>query len=148
MLPVSTAPTPASTRRPNSRTVTARPRPLVPAPAASVAHAPDGARDGMRRMPPPQDDRCEPPSDGDERTVLVGWLEFHRATLARKCAGLTDAQLRTCAVPPSTLSLIGLVRHLTEIERLYVRHGFAGEPLSALLYVTDSEPDGDFDLLD
>jgi hypothetical protein len=102
----------------------------------------------MRRMPPPQDDRCEPPSDGDERTLLVGWLEFHRATLARKCAGLTDAQLRTCAVPPSTLSLVGLVRHLTEIERLYIRHGFAGEPLSARLYVTDSEPDGDFDLLD
>jgi uncharacterized protein DUF664 len=102
----------------------------------------------MRRMPPPPDDRCEPPSDGDERTLLVGWLEFHRATLARKCAGLTDAQLRTCAVPPSTLSLVGLVRHLTEIERLYIRHGFAGEPLSALLYVSDASPDGDFDLLD
>src|ERR671932_310763 len=99
-------------------------------------------------MPPLPDDRCEPPADADERTVLVGWLEFHRATLARKCAGLTDAQLRTCALPPSTLSLVGLVRHLTEIERLYIRHGFAGEPLSPLLYVSDTEPDGDFDVLD
>ena len=94
------------------------------------------------------DDRTEPTADADERTILVGWLEFHRATLARKCDGLTAEQLRSTPVPPSSLSLIGLVRHLTEIERLYIRHGFAGEPLSALLYVTDSDPDGDFDLLD
>jgi hypothetical protein len=99
-------------------------------------------------MPTPPDDRREPPADADERTLLVGWLEFHRATLARKCAGLTEAQLRSCPVPPSTLSLVGLVRHLTEIERLYIRHGFAGEPLTPLLYVSDTEPDGDFDLLD
>jgi hypothetical protein len=99
-------------------------------------------------MAGPDDDRREPPADGDERTLLVGWLEFHRATLARKCAGLSDVQLRSCAVPPSTLSLIGLVRHLTEIERLYVRHGFAGEAISALQYVSDEEPEGDFDLRD
>jgi hypothetical protein len=96
----------------------------------------------------PADDRSEPPADADERTVLTGWLEFHRATLARKCAGLSDEQLRCRPIPPSTLSVIGLVRHLTEIERLYIRHGFAGEPISALQYVTDEEPDGDFDVLD
>ena len=56
--------------------------------------------------------------------------------------------MRRCAIPPSTLSLIGLVRHLTEIERLYIRHGFAGEQISPLQYVSDEEPDGDFDLLD
>jgi hypothetical protein len=99
-------------------------------------------------MRAPADDRTEPAADADERTLLVGWLEFHRATLARKCAGLSDDQLRRCPVAPSTLSLIGLVRHLTEIERLYIRHGFAGEPISPLLYVTDAEPDGDFDLRD
>lgn len=99
-------------------------------------------------MSRPADDRLEPPADADERALLVGWLEFHRATLARKCAGLTDDQLRRCPVPPSTLSLIGLVRHLTEIERLYLRHGFAGERISPLQYVTDEEPDGDFDVLD
>jgi hypothetical protein len=96
----------------------------------------------------PDDDRTEPPADADERTLLVGWLEFHRQTLARKCAGLTAEQLRLCPVPPSSLSLIGLVRHLTEIERLYLRHGFAGESPSPLLYVTDEEPEGDFDLRD
>jgi Protein of unknown function (DUF664) len=99
-------------------------------------------------MPGPDDDRREPPAGADERSLLVGWLEFHRSTLARKCAGLSDEQLRARPVPPSTLSLIGLVRHLTEIERLYIRHGFAGEALGPLQYVTDEEPDGDFDLLD
>jgi hypothetical protein len=96
----------------------------------------------------PDDDRREPPADADERTLLVGWLDFHRTTLARKCAGLSEEQLRRCPVPPSTLSLIGLVRHLTEIERLYIHHGFAGEQISPLQYVSDEEPDGDFDVLD
>jgi hypothetical protein len=99
-------------------------------------------------MRAPVDDRREPAADADERALLVGWLDFHRATLARKCAGLSDELLRRCPVPPSSLSLIGLVRHLTEIERLYVRHGFAGERISPLQYVTDEEPDGDFDLRD
>jgi hypothetical protein len=96
----------------------------------------------------PADDRREPPADADERALLVGWLEFHRVTLARKCAGLSEEQLRSCPIAPSTLSLLGLVRHLTEIERLYIRHGFAGEAIQPLQYVTDEEPDGDFDLLD
>jgi Protein of unknown function (DUF664) len=96
----------------------------------------------------PADDRTEPPASADERTLLVGWLEFHRATLARKCNGLTAEELQRCPLPPSTLSLIGLVRHLTEIERLYIRHGFAGEPITPLLYVSNEEPDGDFDLRD
>jgi hypothetical protein len=99
-------------------------------------------------MRQPADDRREPAADADERALLVGWLDFHRATLARKCAGLPDDLLRRCPVPPSSLSLIGLVRHLTEIERLYIRHGFAGEPISPLQYVSDEEPDGDFDLRD
>jgi hypothetical protein len=99
-------------------------------------------------MRQPVDDRREPAADADERSLLLGWLDFHRVTFARKCAGLPDDLLRRCPVPPSTLSLIGLVRHLTEIERLYIRHGFAGEPISPLQYVTDEEPDGDFDLRD
>jgi hypothetical protein len=99
-------------------------------------------------MRAPADDRREPAADADERALLIGWLEFHRATLARKCAGLSEELLRRCPLPPSTLSLIGLVRHLTEIERVYIRHGFAGERISPLLYVTDEEPDGDFDLRD
>jgi Protein of unknown function (DUF664) len=44
--------------------------------------------------------------------MLAGWLDFHRATLEMKCAGLTPAQLATRSVEPSTLSLLGLVRHM------------------------------------
>ena len=72
-------------------------------------------------------DRVEPPHDADERTSLEVWLEFHRATLAMKCRGLSPEQLARRAVPPSGLSLLGLVRHLAELERAYFRRGFAGE---------------------
>jgi hypothetical protein len=51
----------------------------------------------------------------DERTMLEGWLEFHRATLLMKCAGLTGEQLKICSCPPSRLSLLGLVRHMTDV---------------------------------
>lgn len=64
-------------------------------------------------------DRVPEPPDGDERVVLTGWLDFHRSALAAKCAGLTDAQLVVRSSPPSPLSLLGLVRHLTEMEHVY-----------------------------
>ena len=92
--------------------------------------------------------RVDPPTVADERTLLQGFLDYHRGTLLWKVSGLNGAQLAERAVPPSSLSLIGLVRHLTEIERLYLLHGFAGEQIGPLQYVTDEEPDGDFDLLD
>ncbi len=60
-------------------------------------------------------ERSEPPYQADERTMLTGWLDYHRATLAWKCEGLSDAQLRERAVQPSTLSLLGLVRHMIEV---------------------------------
>jgi uncharacterized damage-inducible protein DinB len=52
-----------------------------------------------------------------EREMLLMWLQLHRDTLAWKCEGLDDEQLRQRAVPPSTLSLLGIVRHMTEVER-------------------------------
>lgn len=63
------------------------------------------------------EDRPRPPYAGSERETLDGWLDFHRDTLLRKCAGLTDAQLKAMPSPPSTLSLLGLVRHMTEVDR-------------------------------
>jgi hypothetical protein len=54
-------------------------------------------------------ERVEPPLVAQERKMLEAWLEFHRATLAVKCAGLADGQLRERAVPPASLSLLGLV---------------------------------------
>jgi uncharacterized damage-inducible protein DinB len=53
----------------------------------------------------------------DERELLNGWLEFHRATLSVKCEGLDDAQRRARPIPTSDLSLHGLVRHMAETER-------------------------------
>lgn len=59
--------------------------------------------------------------------MLRSSLDFHRATLAMKVQGLNDAQLRQRATPPSTLSLLGLVRHMAEVERTWFRRTLAGE---------------------
>src|SRR3954451_18788654 len=64
-------------------------------------------------------ERVPEPPDGDERSVLLGWLAFHRSALEGKCAGLDAEQLVTRSAPPSPLSLLGLVRHLAEMERTY-----------------------------
>ncbi|MFJ9640792.1 DinB family protein [Streptomyces sp. NPDC101178] len=88
-------------------------------------------------------ERSEPALDAAERPMLEGWLDYHRETLAMKCEGLTDAQLREASVPPSALTLLGLVRHLAEVERYWFREILAGEEL-ADLYSTEEDPDGDF----
>ncbi|MGK5638535.1 DinB family protein [Streptomyces sp. URMC 126] len=75
------------------------------------------------------DDRVPPPTTGDERETLRAYLDYHRATLARKCAGLTDEELRDRPMPPSTLSLLGLVRHLAEVERAWFRRVFEDNDL-------------------
>ena len=71
------------------------------------------------RAPPV--DRSFPDLRSEERAGLEQWLDFHRATLLTKCAGLTAEQLKQRAVPPSRLSLLGLVRHMTEVERWWFR---------------------------
>ncbi|MFJ3217697.1 DinB family protein [Kitasatospora sp. NPDC086801] len=73
------------------------------------------------------DERPAPPLIGGEREMLRGFLDFHRATLALKCEGLTDEQLRRRASPPSTLTLLGLVRHMAEVERTWFRRVIDGE---------------------
>ncbi|MEW2306352.1 DinB family protein [Streptomyces sp. NPDC006655] len=90
-------------------------------------------------------ERRLPETDADERTMLEGWLEFHRKTLAVKCEGLTDAQLRTASVEPSPLSLMGLVRHMADVERSWYRRVLAGAE-AAPLYWSDEDPDGEFHL--
>jgi uncharacterized damage-inducible protein DinB len=70
------------------------------------------------------DDRIGPPSFGSERDMLRAFLDFHRATLAMKCEGLPDEELRQQSMPPSTLSLLGLVRHMAEVERAWFRRVF------------------------
>ncbi|MEV7105433.1 DinB family protein [Streptomyces atroolivaceus] len=62
-----------------------------------------------------------------ERQVLEGWLGWHRETLLAKCAGLEPAQLARTTVEPSPLTLLGLVRHMAEMERWWFRRSLAGE---------------------
>ncbi len=71
-----------------------------------------------------EDRRVGPPIVGGERETLRGFLDYHRATLAMKCEGLTDEELRRSSMPPSTLSLLGLVRHMAEVERAWFRRVF------------------------
>ncbi|HEY7043915.1 MAG TPA: DinB family protein [Nocardioidaceae bacterium] len=95
-------------------------------------------------------ERAEPPFAADERTMLDAWLDFHRATLLTKCEGLTEDQLRTRAVPPSSLSLLGLVRHMADVERSWFRRALAGEARDDAppQYYSDDNPDGEFDDVD
>jgi uncharacterized damage-inducible protein DinB len=95
----------------------------------------------------PEITRDREPYIADERTMLDGWLDFHRQTLLLKCAGLTADQLKKRAVDPSSLSLLGLVRHMAEVERWWFRRMAGGQDLG-WLYVTDDSEDADFDDVD
>jgi uncharacterized damage-inducible protein DinB len=70
------------------------------------------------------DNRAGPPSFGTERDMLRAFLDYHRATLGMKCEGLTGEELRKQSMPPSVLSLLGLVRHMAEVERAWFRRVF------------------------
>ncbi|MGN9808444.1 DinB family protein [Micromonospora sp. BQ11] len=94
----------------------------------------------------PEIDRRHEPFLGDERTMLEGWLNYHRDTLLHKCAGLDAEQLRTASVEPSGLSLLGLIRHMTVVERAWFRQRFAGEDLPEL-YDWTADPDAEFTTL-
>ena len=74
-------------------------------------------------------ERIGPPVIADEREMLRAFLDYHRATLAWKCDGLSDEDLRRQSMPPSTLSLLGLVRHMAEVERTWFRRVIDGEDI-------------------
>jgi uncharacterized damage-inducible protein DinB len=76
-----------------------------------------------------QDDRIGPPLLAGERETVRAFLDYHRATLALKCQGLSDEELRRRSMPPSTLTLLGLVRHLAEVERTWFRRVINGEDI-------------------
>jgi len=87
------------------------------------------------------------PMTGDERPTLEGFLAWHRALLRSKCAWLTGEQLAQCAVPPSNLSLLGLVRHMAKVERKWFRELIGGEELKPM-YEPALGKDADFEDLD
>ncbi|MBX7268490.1 DinB family protein [Micromonospora sp. Llam7] len=93
----------------------------------------------------PEITRTPEPYVGDERTMLDGWLDYQRQTLLLKCAGLTADQLRAASVEPSGLTLLGLVRHLAEVEAWWFRESFAGAAVD-YPYGSEEDPDADFDV--
>ncbi|MDQ0787871.1 hypothetical protein QFZ63_004267 [Streptomyces sp. B3I7] len=93
------------------------------------------------------DPRPAVPDTGDEREILTTTLDHHRATFELKCTGLPPERLSERPVPPSTLSLHGLTRHLAGAEQWWFRIQFAGEDVP-LPYYSDDDPDQDFERLD
>ncbi|MEU9039141.1 DinB family protein [Streptomyces sp. NPDC048352] len=92
---------------------------------------------------PGSESRFEGPATGGERPMLLSMLAAQRATLELKCAGL-GAELARRAVEPSTLSLLGLVRHMADVERGWFRRVLAGQD-AAPRFSSAADPDGDFD---
>jgi hypothetical protein len=94
--------------------------------------------------PSDDDPRENGPTLGDERTTLVEVLRCARLTLEMKCAGLDADDMARRSVEPSTMSLLGLVRHLAEMERSAFRVLMAGQDMPPL-FCSGTDPDGDFD---
>ncbi|WP_274559616.1 DinB family protein [Streptomyces spiramyceticus] len=99
------------------------------------------------------DGRPIPPMNADERTTLESWLDFHRATLALKCEGLDDRRIREASAAPSSLTLLGLVQHMAEVERNWFQRVFAGMDVPAVYGKGQSADgadgtDGGFELVD
>jgi len=93
----------------------------------------------------PAVERAEPIYVAGERTSLQEFLDYHRQTLLWKCSGLTGEQLAARPIPGSSLSLLGLVRHLSYVQRVWLRVRVAGQPDLGDLYSTPEHPDAEFD---
>ena len=91
-------------------------------------------------------ERAEPPLEADERTMLGAWLDYQRATLEMKCAGLGADDLVRRSVPPSSLSLIGLVRHMAEVERNWFQRVLAEDATATPIWF-DPAVDDDRELV-
>ncbi|MEV0247813.1 DinB family protein [Nocardia sp. NPDC050712] len=95
----------------------------------------------------PDIDRRDTPLIGDERSQLQAFLDFHRETLLWKCSGLTGEQLKSQVLPTSTLTLLGLLRHMTEVERGWFRRTAAAQDISTVFDYTD-DVDADFNAIE
>ncbi len=76
---------------------------------------------------PDDDPRESGVATADERSTLLDYLRRYRLTLEMKCADLDVAELARRSVPPSTMSLLGLVRHMSEVERHWFRREMAAQ---------------------
>jgi uncharacterized damage-inducible protein DinB len=92
---------------------------------------------------PEDDPRDGGPSLGGERETLLDYLRAQRLTLPMKCDGLDAEQMARRSVEPSSLSLLGLVRHLADVERTWFRQRLAGED-APRRFRTAEDRDADF----
>jgi Protein of unknown function (DUF664) len=95
----------------------------------------------------PQVAPTDEPFTGDERAMLDGMLNYYRAAVLARCAGLDGSDLARRSLPPSTMSLLGILRHLTDVERHWFRNRFAGHQLHSA-HATDADPDASFNNAD
>ncbi len=96
-------------------------------------------------VPPEEDPRqTEGTGEGDEKANVHEYIRYQRQTLELKCAGLDAEQLARRSVPPSTMSLLGIVRHLADVERGWFRQVLHGADVPRI-YRSEAEPDADFD---
>lgn len=99
--------------------------------------------DGMWAEPG-RDPREELTPGRGEKAVLAEYLDRYRMTFELKCEGLNVEQLATRSVPPSTMSLLGLIRHLARVEHSWTRRVFERQIELPRLYRTEEDPDLDF----
>jgi len=86
----------------------------------------------------------EEPFAGAERPILDGFLDRYRASFLNRCSALTAEQLAERSAPPSNLSLIGIARHLTDVELNYFRRRWGGQEIASY-YASEDRPDADFE---
>ncbi len=91
----------------------------------------------------PAPEPVDGPVTGDDRPILEGYLNWQRATLLNICAGLTAEQLARRPLPSTNLSLLGLVRHLAKVERIWFRQRAAGQDVPPM-YPASAGKDADF----
>jgi uncharacterized damage-inducible protein DinB len=90
-------------------------------------------------------ERIDPPGQADEAEMLVAFLDYYRASLLLKAEGLTDEQARTASVPPSDLNIMGLIRHMAEVERNWFQRWMIKADAPGI-YCSDDDPDEDHDM--
>ena len=116
-------------------------------PARGWRGAPSGPAPAWQTCPmtwtAPTPDPVDGPVTGDDRPILEGYLNYQRATLLNICAGLTGEQLAERPIPSSSLSLLGLVRHLAKVERTWFRQRATGQDVPPM-YPAAAGKDADF----